>query len=154
MVHYNSPPDFDAHIMFPNSHRCLCSSNCIPSAYIWSDNTFLSESTLFWHTFPSPTLCCLIMPLKHACKSPHAGIPSAPVGSPQQFFVIDSTIPCHFINDQSLFTTFTPVSKVFCSSFGTDVAFEGHGTVPLYFMAFGQLHAFSTTCAYTPSIPY
>jgi len=25
--------------------------------------------------------------------------------------------------------------------------------VPLYFMAFGQLHAFGTTCAYTPSIP-
>ena len=94
------------------------------------------------------------MPSKHARKSPHAGIPSAPVNSSQQFFVIDSTIPCHFINNRSLFITFIPVSKVFRSSFGTDVAIEGHGTVALYFMAFGQLHAFSTTCAYTPSIPY
>lgn len=39
---------FGAHIL-PNSafcsHVCPCHSDCIPSAYIWSHNTFLLEST-------------------------------------------------------------------------------------------------------------
>jgi len=92
------------------------------------------------------------MPSKRA-RNPSRAVstPSAATGSiPPQFFVIDSF---HFINDRSLFTTFTPVSKVFRSAFGTVVAIEVHGTVPLYFMAFGQLHGFTAACAYAPSIP-
>ena len=95
------------------------------------------------------------MPSKHTQKSSHpVSTPSAPAISPlQHSFIINSSIPYHFVNNCSLFTTFTSAHQVFHTSFRTDVAIEGHETVDLYFVAFGQLHASCLTCMFAPSIP-
>jgi len=123
---------FPVHIFGPTTHFSSNPPSIMPSKRAWKPSCTIS--TLSAHTVSAqPTL--------------------APISSPQYFFVIDSSIPFHFINDCSLFTTFTPVHKVFHSNFGSDIAIKGHGIVPLYFMAFGQLHGFTSTCAYAPSIP-
>jgi hypothetical protein len=105
-----------------------------------------------------PTQRWFLMPSKRSsnARKPQArtpSTPSAPTSIPQHSFLVDSSIPYHFVNDRSFFVSFSPTSQIFRTPFGRDVPVDGYGSVDLYFVAFGQLHAFRLTCAYTPSIP-
>jgi hypothetical protein len=98
-------------------------------------------------SFPSSPLSSRSQP-----KSPPKKTPSF---SNPNYLVIDTTLPSHIFNDRSLFTTYTPGSKVHRTAFGHDTFIEGTGEVNIRVLVAGQYICFRMqNCWHVPSSPH
>jgi hypothetical protein len=72
-----------------------------------------------------------------------------------QYFVVDTVLPSHVVNDRSLFTTYAPSKRVHRTAFGTEITIEGTGNVEVRVLAGGKTILFTIhDCWHVPSSPH
>jgi hypothetical protein len=72
-----------------------------------------------------------------------------------QYFVVDTVLPLHVVNDRSLFTTYAPSKRVHRTAFGTKITIEGTGNVEVRVLAGGKTILFTIhDCWHVPSSPH
>jgi hypothetical protein len=75
--------------------------------------------------------------------------------STPQYFIIDTVLPSHVVNDRSLFTTYAPSNRVHRTAFGTEFMIEGTGNVEVRVSAGGKRIIFTIhDCWHVPSSPH
>ena len=93
---------------------------------------------------------------KPISSSSHRKTNSASIGnSKPQYFVIDTVLPSHVVNDRSLFVTYSPSKRVHRTAFGTEITIEGTGNVEVRVLASGKPILFTIhDCWHVPSSPH
>lgn len=72
-----------------------------------------------------------------------------------QYFIIDTVLPSHVVNDRSLFTTYVPSNRVHQMAFGTEIMIEGIGNVEVHVSAGGKFITFTIhNCWHVPFSPH
>lgn len=72
-----------------------------------------------------------------------------------QYFIIDTLLPSHVVNDRSLFTTYMPSNRVYRTAFGTNITIRGTGNVEVRVVAGGKSIIFTIhDCWHVPSSPH
>ena len=72
-----------------------------------------------------------------------------------QYFIIDTVLPSHVVNDCSIFTTYTPSKRVHRTAFGTEITIEGIGNIEVRVLAGRKSIIFTIhNCWHVLSLPH